>query len=101
MIASILIFLIQLVVFIIYVVDVAVLGTSFILEMHSLMVGVFLFSLFACIPAFIWNLMMLKEKARGKDVVGLIFSVLAFVFAMAFLIVDFVVRIHGLGYSVF
>ena len=101
MIAAIVILLVQLTTFAKYLVETALLATSTTEEMHALMVGVAMYSAFACVPAFIWNLIMLKQNGRSKDVVGLVFAILASLFAFGFLIFDFVARIHGLGFRVF
>ena len=100
MIAAIVILSVQLITFFKYLVETSLLTTATTDEMHALMVGVALYSAFACVPAFIWNLIMLKQNGRSKDVVGFIFAILASAFALGFLIFDFVSRIHGLGFRV-
>ena len=101
MIAAIIILSIQFIVLVACGIDFTFFSSSMSDEMYALLIGVALFSAFACVPAFIWNLMILKERGRTRDIVGLILSIVAFVLAVAFLIYGFVARIHGIGFTIF
>ena len=70
-------------------------------ETHALMVGVALFSALLNIPTSIWNIIMIKEANKKRDIVGAVISIASFVFAVGYLIFDFTTRIHSQGGKIF
>lgn len=70
-------------------------------EMHALMIGVSLFSAFLSLPAFIWNIIMVREVNDKKDVIGVLVSVATFAFGIGFLVFAYVTRLHAMGGKLF
>lgn len=70
-------------------------------ETHALMIGVAMFSALLSVPSLVWNIIMVKEANRKKDIAGAVIAVATFVFGVGFVTFSFVNRIHAQGGRLF
>ena len=68
---------------------------------YNLMLAVAFFSTFLSIPAFIWNIAMIKGRGTKRDIASAIVAGATFLSGVGYLIFAFVVRVHAVGGRVF
>lgn len=100
MLLAIAIVIVQQVTFFSYIIETALFARPASEKTYALVFAVALLTTFLSVPSLFWNIIMVKE-GKKRDIVGVILSIVAFVFGVTYLVIDFINRVHGMGGRVF
>ena len=76
-------------------------GVTLTAEMINVLAGFAIFGIFPSIANMIWCALRFGETRKPTSLVGLIFSILALVLFLIYIVMRYVIRIHELGMTIF
>ena len=66
-------------------------------ETYALMIAVALYSAFLSVPSFVWNFNILRSDKRKINSLGVILSILTFIFGIVYLVAAYLIKLHTVG----